>query len=122
MLVSYITKGLLPYRGLGSGIKRGNWPGIDFTDDRDGCLFTVTVHRKEIAGSMEPEISSEKSAAESISSQKSSLKSSQKILELMQGHPMVTIADLAQSVVRRDCGIVGARGPRKAQSRDRSAA
>ena len=41
ILVSYIAKGLLPYRGLGSGIKRAleDWPEIDFTDDRDGCLF-----------------------------------------------------------------------------------
>jgi ATP-dependent DNA helicase RecG len=33
--------------GLGSGIKRAleDWPEIDFADDRDGCLFTVTVHR-----------------------------------------------------------------------------
>ncbi|RQW05175.1 MAG: ATP-dependent DNA helicase RecG, partial [Calditrichaeota bacterium] len=48
ILVSYATKGLLPYRGLGSGIKRAleEWPDIDFTDDRDGCLFTVTVQRK----------------------------------------------------------------------------
>ena len=38
ILVSYIAKGLLPYRGLGSGIKRAleAWPEIDFTDDRDG--------------------------------------------------------------------------------------
>ena len=50
ILVSYIAKGLLPYRGLGSGIKRAleNWPEIDFSDDRDGCLFTATVHRKEL--------------------------------------------------------------------------
>jgi len=43
ILVSYIAKGLLPYRGLGSGIKRAleAWPEIDFFDDRDGCLFTV---------------------------------------------------------------------------------
>ena len=48
ILVSYIAKGLLPYKGLGSGIKRAldDWPEIDFTDDRDGCLFTATVHRK----------------------------------------------------------------------------
>jgi ATP-dependent DNA helicase RecG len=48
ILVSYAAKGMLPYRGLGSGIKRAleAWPEIDFTDDRDGCLFTVTVHRK----------------------------------------------------------------------------
>jgi len=45
ILVSYIAKGLLPYRGLGSGIKRPleDWPDIDFTDDREGCLFTATV-------------------------------------------------------------------------------
>lgn len=48
ILVSYVAKGLLPYHGLGSGIKRvlSEWPLIDFADDRDGCLFTVTVHRK----------------------------------------------------------------------------
>jgi len=49
ILVSYVAKGLLPYRGLGSGIKRAlkDWPEIEFTDDRDGCLFTATVRRKE---------------------------------------------------------------------------
>lgn len=48
ILVSYVAKGLLPYHGLGSGIKRAleKWPAIDFTDDHDGCLFTATVHRK----------------------------------------------------------------------------
>jgi ATP-dependent DNA helicase RecG len=51
ILVSYIAKGLLPYRGLGSGIKRAldDWPAIDFDDDRDGNLFTATVHRRAIA-------------------------------------------------------------------------
>ncbi len=50
ILVSYIAKGLLPYHGLGSGIKRAleKWPAIDFTDDHDGCLFTATVHRKPV--------------------------------------------------------------------------
>jgi len=39
----------LPYRGLGSGIKRAieEWPQIDFTDDQDGCLFTATIRRPE---------------------------------------------------------------------------
>ena len=48
--MSYIAKGLLPYKGLGSGIKRAldDWPEIDFTDDREECLFTATVHRKEV--------------------------------------------------------------------------
>jgi len=45
--VSYVAKGLLPYHGLGSGIRRAleQWPTIDFKDDREGCLFTATVWR-----------------------------------------------------------------------------
>ena len=48
VLVSYVARGLLPYHGLGSGIKRAlaAWPKIDFVDDHEGCLFTATVHRK----------------------------------------------------------------------------
>ncbi|MFA7693873.1 MAG: RNA-binding domain-containing protein [Candidatus Hydrogenedentales bacterium] len=51
ILVSYIAKGLLPYHGLGSGIKRAldSWPNIDFTDDHDRDLFIATVHRKPLA-------------------------------------------------------------------------
>ncbi len=63
ILVSYIAKGLLPYRGLGSGIKRvlDDWPDIDLVDDREGCLFTATVHRKELAPTrLGSEIGSEK--------------------------------------------------------------
>lgn len=50
ILVSYVAKGLLPYHGLGSGIKRAldKWPTIDFTDDHDGCLFTAIVNRKPL--------------------------------------------------------------------------
>ncbi len=50
ILVSYVAKGLLPYHGLGSGIKRAlsAWPKIDFADDRDGCLFTAKVHRQPV--------------------------------------------------------------------------
>lgn len=48
ILVSYVAKGLLPYHGLGSGIRRAlaRWPRIDFLDDHAGCLFTATVHRQ----------------------------------------------------------------------------
>ena len=50
ILVSYVAKGLLPYHGLGSGIKRAldAWPQIDFVDDHEGNLFTATVHRKPL--------------------------------------------------------------------------
>jgi ATP-dependent DNA helicase RecG len=49
ILVSYVAKGILSYRGLSSGIKRAldEWQDIDFADEREGCLFTVTVHRRK---------------------------------------------------------------------------
>jgi ATP-dependent DNA helicase RecG len=121
ILVSYVAKGILPYKGLGSGIKRAleDWPEIDFTDDRDGCLFTATVHRKEANGSEKTTDgagkgslkSSEKAESSPIGSQKSvaeedsSQKSSQKIIELMQGNQKITIADLAQRVGVTDRAI-----------------
>ncbi len=48
ILVSYIAKGMLPYKGLGSGIKRAleSWPAIDFKDDRDGAMFSAIIYRK----------------------------------------------------------------------------
>ena len=50
ILVSYAAKGLLPYHGLGSGIKRAlsAWSDIEFQDDHEGCLFTVTIYRKPL--------------------------------------------------------------------------
>jgi ATP-dependent DNA helicase RecG len=50
ILVSYVAKGLLPYHGLGSGIKRAlaKWSMIEFTDNNAACLFTVTIRRKPV--------------------------------------------------------------------------
>jgi ATP-dependent DNA helicase RecG len=64
---------------LGSGIKRAleDWPDISFTDDREGSMFIATVHRKELEGLGSAE------------------KDSQKIIELMQNDPAITIAELA---------------------------
>jgi ATP-dependent DNA helicase RecG len=47
ILTSFIAKGLLPYRGLGIGVRRAleEWPRIKFIDDRDRCLFTSIVER-----------------------------------------------------------------------------
>jgi ATP-dependent DNA helicase RecG len=38
---------LLPYRGLGTGVRRAleDWRRIEFLDDRDGYTFTVRVQR-----------------------------------------------------------------------------
>jgi ATP-dependent DNA helicase RecG len=85
ILVSYIAKGLLPYRGLGSGIKRAleDWPDIEFTDDREGCLFTATVHRREVGGSEK-------------GSEKSSEKSSEKIIDLLKAEPGLPAREVAE--------------------------
>ncbi len=47
ILASFAAKKILPYRGLGSGIRRALavWEDIDFIDDRQGCTFTVIIHR-----------------------------------------------------------------------------
>jgi ATP-dependent DNA helicase RecG len=81
ILVSYAAKGILPYHGLGSGIKRAldEWPDIDFVDDRESCLFTVTVHRKEV---------------ESL--QQTSGKTSGKILGEILRQAEITIPELAK--------------------------
>ncbi len=86
ILVSYVAKGLLPYKGMGSGIKRAleDWPDISFTDDREGCMFIATVHRKELG--------------DAGLAEKTSQKTSQKIIELMQNDPAITIADLARHI------------------------
>jgi len=88
ILVSYTAKGLLPYHGLGSGIKRALslWPKIEFKDDRDACLFTSTIYRdtqNSISGSEK-------------SSEKSSEKTDVLILENLAQHPQMTIKDLSE--------------------------
>ena len=117
ILVSYIAKGLLPYRGLGSGIKRAldDWPAIDFDDDRDGNLFTATVHRRVIAAEELGTAGSENQK----STQKSTQKSSQKIIEIMRSDPTVTIADLAVHVAISDRAVKKHIERLKAQSRIR---
>ncbi len=49
ILASFATK-ILPYRGLGSGIRRAlkAYPEIDFIDDREGNLFTAIIARKRL--------------------------------------------------------------------------
>ena len=117
ILVSYIAKGLLPYRGLGSGIKRAldDWPEIEFIDDREANLFTAMVHRNESIGSLEPEMISQTSVAK----EKSSQKSSQKIVELMRTDPAITIADLVQNIGITDRAIKKQIEKLKAQGRIR---
>jgi ATP-dependent DNA helicase RecG len=52
ILASYAAKGILPYRGLGTGIRRAltEWDVIDFIDDREACTFTVTIRFVKVQG------------------------------------------------------------------------
>lgn len=47
-ILSSFATSLLPYRGIGSGIRRAlaSYPNIDFIDDRVSNLFKVVIHRK----------------------------------------------------------------------------
>ena len=46
-LASFAAKGVLPYRGLGTGVQRAMeaWSAIDFCDDRERGQFVVIVRR-----------------------------------------------------------------------------
>jgi ATP-dependent DNA helicase RecG len=101
ILVSYIAKGLLPYHGLGSGIKRAleNWSDIAFTDDHDGCLFTATVHRKPVG---ELKLAADSSVKTSVKPEETSGKrresvgkASGKILDACRANGAITIPELA---------------------------
>lgn len=85
ILVSHVAKGLLPYRGLGSGIQRAleEWPEIGFVDDREGCLFTARVLRTVATRSVE-------------SSVERSEKTGDQILGLLAARADMTIVQLAQ--------------------------
>ena len=100
ILVSYIAKGLLPYKGIGSGIRRAlhDWPDIDFLDDRGGCIFTVTVYRKTKKGSGKMVVFPKEQVLSQESSEKGSGKSSEKILKLLSATPQMTIIQLANQL------------------------
>ncbi len=91
ILASYVAKGILPYRGLGSGVPRAieHWPRIDLRDDRDRCLFVATVHRE---GVPVPEAMSEKTR------EKVREKTRERILSLIRTSPRITTAELAAAV------------------------
>jgi ATP-dependent DNA helicase RecG len=59
------------------------WPEIDFVDDREGCLFTATIHRKT-----EEEPSDRKGSP--IGSPIGSPKTDDRILELMEQDTFIT--------------------------------
>lgn len=95
ILASYVAKGVLPYRGLGSGIPRAldAWPDIDFLDDRDGALFTAIVRRKKLA----PDTLASGEGSQHTT-QNTTQKTTQKILALISKDPGVTRQQLAEAL------------------------
>ena len=71
-----------------------NWRGIDFADDLDDCLFTARVHRKEIESSVKPVASPKERPAQAESSLKSSLKTENRIIELIKQDASVSTEHL----------------------------
>ena len=76
-----LIEGILPYRGLGSGIQRAleAWSRIELTDDRDGYLLTARVFRTVATSSVE-----------------SSVETRDQILGLLAARADMTIVQLAQ--------------------------
>lgn len=107
VLVSYVAKGLLPYHGLGSGIKRSveMWPDIEFIDDRDGCLFTARVQRKLTFDVREQPAAEYDSSVKKFGNkpvqkirEKSSVKTRQALLQMLERNPELTIPELADEL------------------------
>lgn len=103
ILVSYVAKGVLPYRGLGSGIRRAldAWPEIGFVDDRDGCVFTATV-RREARESTVRAGGSPKSSEKGSEKAADMRKSSEKILAILRENQSLSAREIAGEVgIRR---------------------
>ncbi len=110
ILASFAAKGLLPYRGLGTGIRRAlqDWPKIQFSDDRDGCTFTSTLERE--GSSVKGAISINKGALKgqnaSINASLSDLQID--ILAIVRKNPKISYEELSaelgkdRSTIRRN--------------------
>ena len=87
IIVSHVAKGLLPYRGLASGIQRAmeSWPKIELADDREGCLFKATILRTPPSDIPK-------------SSDKSSDKTEEQIIGLVSEKAGITINELAETL------------------------
>ncbi len=94
ILASFVAKGMLPYRGLGSGVPRAveAWPNIDLHDDRDGGMFVATV-RWETGSTGE-----QNRGTTQTSTQKTTQTTTQKTLELIEHDPGMTRQAMAASL------------------------
>lgn len=94
ILASYTAKGMLPYHGLGSGIKRalGQWSEIEFKDDREACHFTSVIYRTNYRQPLIVQKSSEKSSEKSLE------KTEFLILKYLTDNPHLTIKELSEKL------------------------
>ncbi len=79
-----------------------DWPDIDFTDDRDGCLFTATVRRKEVEGSG---IGDEKEEGVKKTTGKTTGKTIDLILLLLSENPAASIPELAEKIEKSERAV-----------------
>ena len=88
-----MAKGLLPYHGLGSRIKRAieAWSDIEFKNDYEGCLFTVVVHRKNIE--KPPKISN------------SSSKTEDTIMSILKENPYISATNIGDTILISKRGL-----------------
>lgn len=106
ILVSFTSKGLLPYHGLGSGIRRAlsAWNDIDFIDDRDTNQFSAVIYRKadgmhmDSIGSSGNEHESPNIPGDSSGKSSGITATAGKILNLLRQDPHATIPQLAESL------------------------
>ena len=120
ILASYVAKGILPYHGLGTGIRRSldACPDIILDDDRDGDRFTVIIPRKntgslvsvtdwekDISRAEKPASMSEDIArvSEEISEKRAFVSEkptsvSEKILEILRKDPASTARGIAEQL------------------------
>ena len=90
IIASFVSNGLLPYRGIGSGVKRAVhlWPKINFENDKEGFEFKVTVKRI---------LSKDSSEKTSVKSKvKSKVKTEDRIIDLMVENPEITIPEIVE--------------------------
>lgn len=130
ILASFVAKGLLPYRGLGTGVRRAlqDWPQTQFIDDRDGCLFTSMVTRIKMQDLMdkdalrvqiEPEDASLNAPLSDLQEQlldiiRQDSKASYELLMIKLGKDRTTIMRNIQKM--KEMGIIRRSGSKKAGS------
>ena len=108
ILVSLAAQGLLPYRGLGTGIRRAldDWPAIEFSDDRDGNQFTATVYRQTTGTSATTQETAQEATQEADGGGSTTQESPrERILAYLRARPEATRVELSGAVGLSQDGV-----------------